>query len=114
MMTKEVNGWTKDKIRNLLVKSDVAVERAILRVYDKQTRSEQIRQATTEYNGVGFTGFDAKMFCSFAQWLTRRPGNHLTPKQLAYARKLDRRGNSRIGKYAGQLLKIMEEDLATQ
>ncbi len=100
--------WTEEKIKKLLLTNDAAVERALIRLFQKQTAYEQQAERTKMLNGVGFTGLDAKFYTS----LTKRVinGYHLTPGQLKALRKPDRRGNAMICKYAGQILKIMAED----
>lgn len=89
--------YTKEQIKDLLVTNDKAVERAILRLYQYQTNTEQVDRETKDKNNVGFNGVDANLLSGFAEWL--KSGKHLTIKQLPYARK-------KIIKYAGQLANI--------
>jgi hypothetical protein len=107
--TIDINGktWDRDAIIALLLTSDYAVERAILKLYERQTESEKQVGVTTQKNGIGFSGFDGDIFSSFAQQILkseRKPGQRLSPRQLACARKPIRNGIPRIGCYAGQLL----------
>jgi len=46
--------WTKDRIIDLLKRSDLAVERALVTLYDRQTRDEKDVSATRHTNHVGF------------------------------------------------------------
>ena len=71
--------------------------RAILVLYYRQTESEQAMEQTTVKNGVGFTGFDAKILTSFATRLLS--GRSLTEKQTAVAFR-------RLPKYATQLYNL--------
>lgn len=89
--------YTKEAIKELLLKSDKAVQRAILALYNCQTESEKDSESTVESNGVGFNGCDAKFFSSLAQQI--QSGRTLSVKQLHFARK-------GIVKYAGQLASI--------
>lgn len=94
------NAPTLETIRDLLDRSDKAVERALVVLYARQTADEQATGTTREHNGQGFNGTDAELLSSFAQQIER--GRSLTERQLFYARK-------KVRKYARQLL---EEALA--
>ena len=95
-----INGkvWTKESVKDLLRRSDKAVERGILRIFSFQTDEEQYVGATKVVNGKGFSKFDVEILSSFA--LQIRRGKHLTEKQMYKARP-------KICKYAGQLLEYM-------
>lgn len=97
-----VNGtvWTKDRIKDLLRTNDEALKRSILRIYDYQTRNEQLIERTEDANFVGFNGVDSFILSSFAVQLQSR--KWLSEKQLVIARK-------KMPKYAGQLLLIMAD-----
>lgn len=107
-MPRKVAGpHTPESIRALLQTNDRAVERAILRLYERQTYAEQNAKTTSESNGIGFNGADAELLSSFAEQL--KAGRHLTPArtkpdgrmggQMYYARR-------KILKYARQLAEI--------
>ena len=73
--------------------------KALLAIYDFQTRDEQEQQTTNKYNGVGFTGSDAKILSSMATFFQKR--NYLSPKQLdILARKMP--------KYWAQIINISD------
>lgn len=108
--TRTAAAWTHEAIIDLLARNDLAVERAILRIYERQTATEKRMQETCENNGVGFSGVDGEIFSSFAEQImrsSRPPGRRLSPKQLVVARKPDKHGMPRIARYAGQLLKML-------
>lgn len=90
--------WTKEAIKDLLKRSDKAVERGILRIYSFQTDEEKYIGMTKTVNGKGFSKFDVEILSSFA--LQLRQGRHLTEKQMYKARP-------KICKYAGQLLEYI-------
>lgn len=90
--------WTKESVKDLLRRSDKAVERGILRIFSFQTDEEQYKGVTKTVNGKGFSKFDVEILTSFA--LQIRRGKHLTEKQMYKARP-------KICKYAGQLLEYM-------
>ena len=90
--------WTKESIKDLLRRSDEAVERGILRIYSFQTDEEKYVGMTKTVNGKGFSKFDVEILSSFA--LQIRRGKHLTEKQMYKARP-------KICKYAGQLLEYI-------
>lgn len=97
----------EQKIRDLLERSDRAVERGVVAIYNRQTASEQQIDATTESNGVGFNAVDATFLSSLAKQVIenrhgRQEGSILTLKQRDIARKC-------LMKYAAQLVQVAEE-----
>lgn len=89
-------------------------ERALLKIFEAQTASEQVTESTNHHNGVGFTGSDAPFLTSCAKRVLFK--GHLTEKQLPWVFK-------KMGKYARQLMHcpsfreekliaIMEKELA--
>jgi hypothetical protein len=95
--------WTKEKIAELLETNDKAVGRALLRLAELQTADEIVAEDTKYKNGRGFRPCHAKMGTSMAKFYQK--AGHLTPKQINYWRVKDKSGKSRIGIYAGQLLR---------
>lgn len=91
--------WTGDRLRELIASNDVVAIRALCRIYEYQTAHEQVIEATVDNNTVGFNHSDAKVMTSLAKWYKAR--NYFTPKQLARVRRS-------MPKYAGQLLRLME------
>lgn len=95
----------KAMIQDALAKSDVFVERAILALYDRQTAEEQVLAVTENDNGVGFTGADAEILTSFAEWIKKSwktEGKRLSDKQRIIARK-------KLPKYWAQLADHAEQ-----
>lgn len=76
--------------------SQKQIEKAILRIYEYQTKDEQYSKVVRHYNLVGFRACDARILSSFAQYLLK--GYHLSEKQMAIAKK-------KMPVYAGQLIK---------
>ena len=83
---------------------DGPVLTTLLTIYANQTADEQRSHATTNLNGIGFSGHDARFFSSIAsvvtEWINtppkfRRWPRPLSPKQFAAVKKS-------IGKYAEQ------------
>ena len=103
-MTKKT--WTKEDIIVLLSNNDNAVGRALVRLNERQTADEQKDETTRYKNGAGFRPCHARMGSSMSKWFEGH--GYLTSKQAAYWRKRDRKGNMRIGIYAGQLMKVIE------
>ena len=87
----------------------VAIGKALVHLYNRQTSDEQRTEDTKYNNGIGFTPADARMGTSMATFFQRR--GYLTPKQIAYWRKPNAKGTPRILKYKKQLL---EEALRKQ
>ena len=88
---------TKHTIRAILDTNDKAVERAIVRLYDRQTRDEKTDESTKHHNNLGFNHGDAKKGTYYARWVLS--GRTLTGSHLDRARRMAKR-------YAGQLADI--------
>jgi hypothetical protein len=113
-MSETKKQYSSDEIVAMLSASNYAVERALLRLYERQTSTEQSSERTEDRNGVGFSAFDAEIFSSFAKQILTNPrgyanGQRLSPGQLHVCRKLDKRGHMKIAKYARQLAAIANE-----
>jgi hypothetical protein len=93
---------TKEAIVALLEKNDVAVCRALLVLNRNQTADEQAAQHVKYRNGMGFRPAHARIGTSMAQQFAAR--GTLSPKQIAYWRARDVKGNMRIGIYWKQLI----------
>ena len=59
--------WKKEEIKDLLQKNDKAVMRGLVVIYSLQTEDEKKTEETSEHNGVGFSGVDAKFLSSLAK-----------------------------------------------
>jgi hypothetical protein len=104
--------WTKESIQALLLRSDKAIEHALVRLYARQTLDEQASDDTKHRNGRGFTAFDAEILSSFAKQVIRSPrpeGQKLSQKQLAICRRPASNGTGfKLGYYWKQLLEEIE------
>lgn len=74
---------TQDQIRELLDRSDHAVEEAVLRLFERQTQDEQAAKDTKHRNSQGFSAAHAKLGSKYAGWIRgmrakgTRPGDCL-------------------------------------
>ena len=87
------------KARISFIKEKVASQanwacKALIRIFEHQTSSEQSAGHTHELNGVGFSGCDSEILSSFAQQYLKR--GSLSEKQMAIVFK-------KMPKYARQL-----------
>lgn len=85
--------WTKDRIAHLLNTNDLAVERAIVALYDRQTQDEKRDSDTKHDNRRGFRANHAPTMSYFARIILKgwkAPGGKrrvwLNPVKLAKAR----------------------------
>ena len=101
---KTQTDW-KEYIQKLVTTNDRALYRAILAIYKNQTMSERNIQATTEHNGVGFTGVDGAFMSSLAEQILKRKA--LSEKQLVSARKI-------TPKYWKQLMFVSKEKIMSK
>jgi hypothetical protein len=95
---------TQNEIKNF-VKKQLATDKnwalkALIKIFEFQTRTEQEQEVTHENNHVGFTGTDGKIMTSFAKQYTTR--HFLTPKQMALLYK-------KMPKYWMQIIKISDK-----
>lgn len=99
--------WTPARIREKLLQSDVMLERSILKIYDRQTASEQNAGVTVEHNKVGFTAFDAEFMSSLARQI-QSPNNHAPEgRRLSVHQRVT--GRHKMLKYSKQLARIVDE-----
>ena len=101
-VVKNGKTWDNAKIKQLLLRNDEAVKRALIIIYNNQTEDEKSSAETSKDNGIGFTGADAFILTQYAKWLLEK--DYLTEKQLNATRK-------RIVKYTRQILEHMKEEL---
>ena len=81
------------------------VERAIVVLYERQTKDEQRTSSTRVHNKMGFASCDARSGTYMAKWVLS--GKHLDGKWLEKARKMAK-------KYTRQLLEAAAEKEARE
>jgi len=89
----------------LLKVNDLAVERAITVLYQRQTQDERSHSMTKHSNGIGFKANHARLGSYYAKWIAS--GRHLTGSHIVNARKITLQ-------YSRQLCEIAAEKLASQ
>lgn len=92
--------WNKENIQNLIRTNDRALIKALLKIYENQTEEEKNAEETLYHNGVGFTGVDAKILSSFAEFYLKN--GFLTKKQMIITR-------NKMVKYHKQILILIEQ-----
>lgn len=88
---------TKDQIRQKILTDQRWLERAVLAIFERQTRDEQTAEESKYHNLRGFNGPDAKRMTYYACWI--KSGRHLSGLHLEKAKKA-------MQKYCGQLERI--------
>jgi hypothetical protein len=63
------NLYTRTQIDSILLRSDAAVERAIIVLFERQTADEQRQADTNVHNNRGFASCDARAGTRFARFL---------------------------------------------
>lgn len=101
---------TQVDIVNLLATNDKAIARALVVLNERQTEDEKRSEETRHLNGRGFQPCHARMGTSMAGFYTRN--GYLSPKQLQYWRKPNKRGTMRIAVYWRQLLEVAKSKAA--
>lgn len=89
--------WTRAQINELLSTNPLAVERAMVRLYDLQTMDEKANNNTRWNNGHGFAAYAGKRGTYYARWVLG--GRHLNGIHLERARAIALR-------HSGQLVAI--------
>jgi hypothetical protein len=102
----------KETIAELLLKNDKAVARALLVLNANQTADEQVQESVKYQNGKGFRPCHARMGTSMANFYQKY--GYLSPKQLAYWRKLDASGTPKLAIYWKQLVVAAEVKAAAK
>jgi hypothetical protein len=105
--------YTEDFIRHKLATDERWVRRALVRLYQRQTQDEQASHQTRNHNLRGFQPADALWFSRLAEFVIKYPNKPLSDKQLKMVWR-PWRGQPAIAKYAGQILRIMQEDAAAK
>jgi len=90
----------RDFVKKQLATNKAWATKALLKIFDKQTKDEQEYEHTREANHVGFTGVDGEILTSFAKQLQSR--GFLTPKQMVLVYK-------KMPKYWMQIIKISDQ-----
>ena len=88
-------------VKNQLSTNPAWAQRAIVKLWERQTADEQAAQTTGHDNGVGFNGTDAFILSSFAEQINK--GRTLSPKQLAIAFR-------KLPKYSKQIISEIPQD----
>lgn len=104
-MVSTSNTWTPEAIKALLDRNALAVERAVLAIFKRQTEDERQAETTKHRNGRGFASCHASRGSYYAKWLLS--GRHLTGTHLDKARKMTKH-------YAGQLAEVVQTNSPTE
>lgn len=91
--------WTAAQIIALLDRDNLAVERAVVAIFNRQTDDEQASDTTRHRNGRGFNAFDAGRGGYYARWILS--GRSLSGTHLDRARRM-------VKRYVGQLQEIAQ------
>lgn len=95
----------KAYIQALIDTSDVAVERALLAIYNNHSPLEKLARKPLTYDGLGFNRVDAQFLMPVAE--TVQAGYHLIPSVIEEVRP-------RIRRYWYQLMRISKQNLKEQ
>ena len=102
--------WTKETIIHLLNTNDLAVERAVVAIYDRQTTDEKRDSDTKHDNMIGFRANHASTRSFYARIILKgwkldghKKRAHLHSTKLVKARKF-------IGQYHRQLCEIANKE----
>jgi hypothetical protein len=97
----------KENIINLLRRNDEAVCRALVVLLNNQTFDEQNNNDVKYRNGKGFSAPDAYIGSQMAKQYKNK--KYLSKRQINYWRKINNKGQMRIGKYWNQLIEAAIE-----
>ena len=97
-------------VKEMLMQSDMAVEKATMILYTKQTEEEKNCQNTLEQNGVGYNGVDAPIMTSFAQQMKYK-GRSLSEPQLRVARRILPKYHKQLAPYAADLEEALQTEI---
>lgn len=97
----KLNPKVTEHIRMQLSTNPAWAQRAIVKLWERQTADEQSAKTTGHDNGIGFNGTDAFILSSFAEQIKK--GRTLSVKQLAIAFK-------KLPKYTRQIISEIPAD----
>lgn len=100
-MTQVTKQWLAAKVA---VNPSLVIGRALVAIFRNQTEAEKTHNVTRLQNGIGFTQADARIGCLGAKYFLKY--GRLEDWQLKIWNGLNRKGEIRILKYAGQLNQI--------
>lgn len=95
----KMDKWTEEDIKGLLMNSDMMVMKSLIELYKCQEDDEKEYAVTTHRNGIGFSGYDAKILTKLAKRVIKDNGFydsdvHITRiKMLKYKRQLTKIAN---------------------
>ena len=95
--------WNREMIQALLAEHDNAVTRGLEVIHSLQTADERTTRSTMHSNRVGWSGYDARIMSSLAEFYEKR--GYLSAKQLTLARR-------KMMRYAGQLARVANGKVA--
>jgi len=109
----------KDKtafLRHKLATDIVWASKGVVKIHDLQTESEKSIGDTTDDNGVGFSGFDARGMSYLATWITKATTKTNPKWRKTFATAVDQPKSIRklhkiMPKYANQLRQIADGTL---
>lgn len=93
-----MNEALKVYVKTQLATNPIWAQRAIVKLWERQTLDEQSSQSTHNVNRVGFNGTDAMILSSFAEQINK--GRTLSLKQLNIAYK-------KLPKYSRQVIEMI-------
>lgn len=108
-MAKQTAIVTRESLRTMLLNPNRAyvekvVGRALIRLFERQTATEQRANATDNDNGIGFAGCDAKSGSLTAKYYLKH--KHLQDWQLDRWVKAEASGFPKLCKYHRQLNEV--------
>jgi hypothetical protein len=92
--------YDKDYLKEKILNNQDWLERAIVAIYERQTRDEKYEENVKYNNNKCFTHSDAKRGSYYAKWILSK--KHLTGIHVEKAKKM-------IQKYISQLVKVIKE-----
>jgi len=101
-MSRLFTHWTAEAVAALLDRDQLAVERAVVAIFHRQTADEQAAETTKHRNGRGFAACHASRGSYYARWIMA--GRRLSGPHIQHARRM-------MKHYAGQLLEVIHERL---
>lgn len=64
--------YDEQRIEHLIETNQVFLERALIKIYDRQTQDEKATKDAKHYNRVGFSAAHAKRMSYYARWVLSR------------------------------------------
>lgn len=86
ILGKDGRYYNEDTVATMIDTNNAFLEKALIKIYDRQTRDEKNTRETKHLNNVGFNAAHAKVMSYYARWVLS--GRNLSGSHLQKAKRI--------------------------